>query len=48
VFSVFYTLGYLQRFKEYLEVNDPTLEWGLTEIVLLGNSLLPFMLGVFF
>ena len=48
VFSVFYTLGYLQRFKEYLEVNDPTLEWGLTEIVLLGNSLLPFMLGAFF
>jgi len=48
VFSILYTIGYLQRIKEYLQVNDPILDWGLTEFSLLGNSLLPFILGAFF
>ena len=47
-FLVIYTLGYIQRLKTVIAINNPQLEWLITEMALLGNSLLPFVIGAYF
>lgn len=50
-FFVIYTVGYIQRFKTFktaFVITDPVIEWLLTELALLSNSLLPFILGAYF
>ena len=48
IFFVIYTIGYIQRFKSIIEVSNPIMNWAITEVALLGNSLLPFLLGAYF
>jgi len=51
VFSVVglvYLIGYVQRIKVVLVVDNPILNWFLTEAALYGNSLLPFVVGAWF
>lgn len=48
LFFVIYTVSYIQRFKMPLLVSNPILEWLISETSLLGNSLLPFVIGAYF
>ena len=48
IYCCFYTVGYIQRFKTKFVLDNPVLDWLLTETALLGNSLLPFVIGAYF
>lgn len=43
-----YFVAYIQRFKGYLHFDIPAIDWIITQIALLGTSLLPFVWGMYF
>lgn len=45
---ILYFIGYLQRMKTVLEFSNPILTWLVTQLGLLGTSLLPFVVGAIF
>lgn len=48
LFLVIYLVAYIQRFKNVLSFDFTVLDWIVTQLALLGTSILPFIWGMYF